>query len=322
MMRACARARKLLLIAATVLGCTGLMATNAYADSRPSIGYIEFHGSWIAVHGTNIWPGTIQIRAADGSGRLVGDCGSDNSQSGALCGVQQDNAFGQILAVPMDPHAPAGRYAVTATNHAIGNNVSPPFFFTLGVPSVVNPPRVLRLHPAVGLIARASPGTWLVGNGSAYHADAVWESCGAVCRDVATGWSYRPTWSDLGNRLRVRVTMTDDHGTGGPAESAFTFPVTPPPPPPPVNTALPTLAPANPHIGVVESVNPGAWSNSPNEFHYQWFSCAQLCRSVGSDAPTYTPRLADKGRRLHVRVTATNAGGSASARTAASPKVS
>lgn len=313
--------RKILATAAVVTTIVAVTATAAQADTRPAISYIDFHGSWIAVHGTNIWPGVIQIRSADGSGRLMGGCGTDNSHGGAVCGVQSNTAFGQILAVPMDPHAPPGRYAVTATNFAIGNNVSAPFFFGIGVPTNIEPPRVLKRHPAVGVVARATPGTWSVANGSAYHASAVWESCGAVCHDVATGWSYVPTWGDLNNRLRVRVTMTDDHATGGPVESAFTFAVTPPPPPAPKNITVPTLSIATPRVGATETATTGSWSNNPTAFHYRWVMCGLECHNVGGDVPTYTLRAVDAGKKLHVVVTASNAGGSATARSAATAKV-
>jgi hypothetical protein len=64
----------------------------------------------------------------------------------------------------------------------------------------------------------------------------------------------------------------------------------------------------------------GTWSNSPTSFAYQWLRCnggGNACVSVANGTQkTYTLVGADAGRTIRVRVTATNADGSASAESA------
>src|SRR5262249_30837047 len=61
----------------------------------------------------------------------------------------------------------------------------------------------------------------------------------------------------------------------------------------------------------------GSWSGSPGSFGYQWRRCDSSgagCADVaGATAQSYQVAAADVGATLRVRVTATNAGGSASA---------
>lgn len=84
----------------------------------------------------------------------------------------------------------------------------------------------------------------------------------------------------------------------------------------PVNTAPPTVSGA-PTVGKTLTATDGAWNNSPTAFTYQWLRCnggGNSCTSVtGAIQKTYMLVAADAGRTMRVRVTATNADGSASA---------
>ena len=84
----------------------------------------------------------------------------------------------------------------------------------------------------------------------------------------------------------------------------------------PVNTAPPTIT-GTPQVGQTLTAGNGTWTNSPTSFAYQWLRCnagGNSCASVANGTQkTYTLVGADAGRTMRVRVTATNADGSASA---------
>jgi hypothetical protein len=87
----------------------------------------------------------------------------------------------------------------------------------------------------------------------------------------------------------------------------------------PVNTAPPTIT-GTPTVGQTLTAGNGTWSNNPTSFDYQWLRCngsGASCVSVANGTQkTYTLVGADAGHTIRVRVTATNADGSASAESA------
>jgi hypothetical protein len=87
----------------------------------------------------------------------------------------------------------------------------------------------------------------------------------------------------------------------------------------PVNTAPPTVT-GTAAVGQTLTAENGTWSNAPTSFSYQWLRCnggGNGCATIsGATQKTYTAAAADAGRTLRVRVTATNADGSASAQSA------
>jgi len=104
---------------------------------------------------------------------------------------------------------------------------------------------------------------------------------------------------------RITVTATN---SGGSAASGFSLTVRP---------SLPAVltAPAlsgSGRIGAPVTVSPGSWSGSPS-FAYQWLAGGVAI--AGATGASYTPAAADDRKELAVRVTATNAGGSADALT-------
>lgn len=88
---------------------------------------------------------------------------------------------------------------------------------------------------------------------------------------------------------------------------------------PPSNTSPPTIT-GTPTVGQTLTAENGTWSNSPTSFAYQWLRCnggGNACVSVANGMQkTYTLVGADAGRTIRVQVTAANADGSASARSA------
>jgi hypothetical protein len=87
----------------------------------------------------------------------------------------------------------------------------------------------------------------------------------------------------------------------------------------PVDTAPPTIS-GTPIVGQTLTASNGTWSNSPTSYAYQWQRCnggGNNCASVANGTQqTYTLVGADAGHTMRVRVTATNADGSASAQSA------
>ena len=88
---------------------------------------------------------------------------------------------------------------------------------------------------------------------------------------------------------------------------------------PPVNTAPPTVS-GTAQVGQTLTAGNGTWSNTPTSFAYQWVRCnagGNSCVNVANGTQrTYTLVGADAANTMRVRVTATNADGSASAESA------
>ena len=88
---------------------------------------------------------------------------------------------------------------------------------------------------------------------------------------------------------------------------------------PPVNTAPPTIS-GTAQVGQTLTAGNGTWSNTPTSFAYQWVRCnagGNSCVNVSNGTQrTYTLVGADSANTMRVRVTATNAEGSATAESA------
>jgi YD repeat-containing protein len=86
------------------------------------------------------------------------------------------------------------------------------------------------------------------------------------------------------------------------------------------NTEAPKLS-GSPVVGTAITVSTGTWTNSPTVYGYQWEDCNKeggACSTIlGVNNESYTPTVADIGRFLVARITATNGGGSVVASTGA-----
>lgn len=78
----------------------------------------------------------------------------------------------------------------------------------------------------------------------------------------------------------------------------------------PVNVTLPVISGAPTQDTTLRASN-GTWLNTPTSFTYQWYRDGILI--VGATSANYTAVAADVGHALTVAVTASNAGGSATA---------
>lgn len=168
-----------------------------------------------------------------------------------------------------------------------------------------------------GRILAAARGTWSGTEPIAYTYQ--WVRCGSDggradggdCSIVsgATGREHRLTSSDVGSRLRVRVTASNADGSRTAASNPTATVVGPP-----VNTA-----PAFPRgamiVGQVVTAEPGSWTGrQPISFSYRWVRCNSAggeCASIsGATSRNYRVSTGDVGRKLRFNVTARNALGS------------
>jgi hypothetical protein len=92
----------------------------------------------------------------------------------------------------------------------------------------------------------------------------------------------------------------------------------------PKNVTSPAVS-GNAVQGQVVSTSNGSWTNSPSSFSYQWYRCdssGSNCSSIaGANGSSYGVTAADAGYTLRSAVTATNAGGSNTASSAATSPV-
>ncbi len=94
---------------------------------------------------------------------------------------------------------------------------------------------------------------------------------------------------------------------------------TPAPALPPVSTAAPQIS-GTPTQGQTLSASDGSWTNAPTSYAYAWQDCdtsGGACADIaGAGSSSYTLATGDVGHTIRAVVTATNAGGSASATSA------
>lgn len=141
------------------------------------------------------------------------------------------------------------------------------------------------------------------------------DSSGAACSEIAgaTGKSYVLRPDDVGSRLRVTVTAKNEKGSAS-AESAPTGVVSAAAP---VSVGIPSIS-GVPEVGQTLTGRQGTWTGTPAiEYAWQWRRCDASgagCADIpDATGPSYQLSPEDEAKALRLRVTATNAAGSASA---------
>jgi hypothetical protein len=160
----------------------------------------------------------------------------------------------------------------------------------------------------------ATSGTWSASGPSTYAYQ--WRRCEASCSSIAgaTDDNYTLVADDVGTRIQVRVTATSG-GESASADSAATATVTGITPP--SSTSPPTITGSAVEGQSLAAANGGWAGTEPIEYAYLWRRCNSAggsCSSIpGASGASYVLSRADVGRTIRVRVTASNAAGSAQA---------
>ncbi len=178
-----------------------------------------------------------------------------------------------------------------------------------------------------GSVLTTSNGTWSGGSPSSYGYK--WQDCdgsGANCASISgAGTStYTLAAADVGHTVRAVVTATNSGGSTSATSAQTAVIAAPAPPAAPANTALPQIS-GTPTQGNALTASNGSWSGSPTSYSYQWQDCDSAganCTNIsGATSTSYTLVAGDVSHTLRATVSAVNAGGSASATSAATSLV-
>lgn len=187
---------------------------------------------------------------------------------------------------------------------------------------------VVSGSPVVGSRLSTNQGSWANNPTSfAYQ----WVRCppsggnplGSDCAAIggATSSSYVVSSSDVGSRLRARVTASNSSGSAVGASNATGIVSGSSSSLQPRNTAEPRIS-GTARVGSTLTTSSGSWANSPTRYAYQWYSCpssggrpdASDCAAIGgATAQSYVAATNVTGRTLRTRVTASNSRGSSTA---------
>jgi RTX calcium-binding nonapeptide repeat (4 copies)/WD40-like Beta Propeller Repeat len=180
--------------------------------------------------------------------------------------------------------------------------------------------------PQTGQQLSTTNGNW---NGATGSFGYVWQRCdssGNACSSIggATASTYVVVSADVGHTLRSVVTASNAAGTTQSSASVATGVVTVAGSiNPPVDTVAPTITlPTGetvPQLGDILFASAGTWSGTfPITFTYQWTMCEPAdpldgpCFGIpGATLSFFTVPASLYGMRIRVRITATNAAGSA-----------
>jgi len=155
---------------------------------------------------------------------------------------------------------------------------------------------------------------------------------GSNCTAIpdATGTTYRLTRSDVGTRLRVRVTASNRGGSETVASSATATIRAEAAPAPPRNTREPSVS-GTATQGQTLTTTSGTWAGAnPISLSYQWVRCGadggrpdgSNCAVIaGATTTKYALAAADVGARLRVRVSARNGSGTATVASNATARI-
>ena len=271
-----------------------------------------------------IWSGSGPITYAyrwlrcDASGGACNDIAGASNPTYVVAAAD----LGASIRVVVTAVNAAGQASATAANTAVVVVPSPPA--NAAAPAISG-------EAAVGATLTADKGRWSGSppTGWAY----AWLRCdatGAGCSDIsgAAAATYVPAPEDAGAAIRVRVTAFNAFGSAS-AVSAPTAPVQAPSQPP--ESKLAPAISGEAAVGQTLRADPGEWTGEPKDFAYAWQRCdldGKNCVGIrDASEPAYVPRASDGvrplpgatgdiGRTLRVVVTASNAAGSASARSA------
>ena len=202
---------------------------------------------------------------------------------------------------------------------ADGNQVVPIQATVVAAPLNTTVPAVTGT-PTVGQTLTCSTGTWsYTPTTYAYQ----WLADGSALAGQ-TGATHTIAAAEAGHALTCQVTATNPGGSAS-ATSTATDPVKPGPAPAPMNSGLPLISGTARQFETL-TTTPGLWTGGVSSFAYQWLRCAtasgdQCVPVAGATTTTYPLTRDDIGSTMRVDVTATNANGATTARSAPSAVV-
>jgi uncharacterized delta-60 repeat protein len=275
--------------------------------------------TWTSQTAPNI--GGYSVAAGAGTTVAVGDGGGGPFRiaTPALSCTDISGADDPTYTLTDDDEGKRVRVKVTGTNSEGSSSASSAATPTVQ-PSPISPP-VNTVSPtvegtaALGAVLSADEGIWS-GNPTPTYSYQ-WQRCditGTNCVDIpgAGDPTYTQTRDDVGFSIRVKVTATNSEGSSSAFSEATDTVIGPP-----ANTTPPSIS-GDPKVGETLTADPGEWSAYPEpELSYQWQRCdADGTNCVDIDGATedeYTATEADTGKKLRVKVTATNEEGESTA---------
>ena len=248
---------------------------------------------WLAILGTG--------SAARFRDRFNGPCVAETASQGGLSSLPSTWSTGQRW----NGYCPISAYV---NGYLTTSPPAPPS--NTGMPAVSG-------TTTQGQTLSTGNGIW---SGSPTGYSYQWKNCdssGNACTNIsgATSSSYQLAASDVGHTMRAVVTATNSGGstlsTSSPTNVVRGLPVAPP-----SNTGPPAVS-GTATQGQMLSTSNGTWSGSPTGYSYQWKNCdssGNACTNIsGASSSSYQLAASDVGHTMRAVVTATNAGGSASA---------
>jgi hypothetical protein len=318
--------------------CTGLSSSKSSLTSLPSSWSMQFTGSQLNscpasayASGLEVAPWNTSTPTISGQPMqgqtLSASTGSWGNDPTSYAYQWQDctssgcsnigGATGSSYALQSSDVGDTADVVVTASNASGSATATSPPTATVASPTPAAPvntlPPTISGTAAQGQTLSASTGTWANSPTSyAYQ----WQDCtSSGCTNIsgATGSSYVLQASDVGDTIDV-VVMASNSGGSSPATSLQTAAVAAAPLSPPSNTSPPAIS-GTPTQGNTLTTSTGTWTNSPTSYAYQWQRCVTTgCTSIGGATnSSYKLQSSDVGASIEVSVTASNAGGSASA---------
>jgi serine protease AprX len=257
----------------------------------------------VAVTGSEFPLAATLLAPLGGATLTLLDANGDVVASSAFAGSPDDQQEELGLAP-----AAAGRYVLRIATVGGGGSytldLSGAFTRLISPPRNTTPPAIAG-NPRDGSLLTAVPGAWA---STLPLGDFTfrWVRCdrhGSNCLPIAgaAAAQYRARPVDVGHRLRVEVTLSNDAGSATAESAAVAIAAARV-----VNRIAPTIT-GTPRVGRTLRAHRGRWTGTPRlKFAYVWLRCkAGTCRAIPrATHVTYRVRRADVGKRLRVRVSA------------------
>jgi hypothetical protein len=307
-----ALAASLVLATAAQAAPTGGQPSISGGTTEPAV-LTETQGAW-----TGTAPITLTEQWYDCSSNAASSCTTPISGATGTSYTTGTGDVGKWVAVS-ETAADSTGTASPVTSNLIGPIVPP-------APTLSSAPTVTGTVASAGTLTATSGSwnnsptsynyQWLACTGSPLTCAAATGTNALVPGTTATTATYSVPAAEAGDAFEIQVTAINAGGSTTAPPSAADSPAAPT-----IGTPGPAIT-GTVAVGQVLTASTGTWNGSPYAYAYQWERCTGsplTCTAItGATATTYTLAAADAGTTIEVQVTATNAGGSASATSAGS----